>query len=126
MIRLVLGLFTGGSSLPWIIGGIVALVVAFGGWLAYHDHEIWNKAMDSFNQKQEALVEQKKEEFQKKTTEIDANAARIRQAIAESQQQTHETVTNIMKNAEGKGSEPASPYLKSIVKQLNAAYGEKK
>lgn len=126
MIRLVLGLFTGGSSLPWIIGGIVALVVAFGGWLAYHDHQIWNKALDSFNTRQEQVLEEKKQDFEKKTGEINDSAARIRQAIADSQKQTHETVTNIMKNAEGKGDAPASTYLKSIVKQLDSVYGEKK
>ena len=126
MIRLVLGLFTGGSSLPWIIGGIVALVVAFGGWLAYHDHEIWNKAMDTFNQKQEALVEQKKEEFEKKTGQINDTATRIRDAIAAQQKKDGETAVSIIKNTEGRGTEAASPYMKSIVKQLEQAYGEKK
>jgi hypothetical protein len=126
MIRLLLGLFTGGSSIPWIIGGVVAAGITFFGWLAYHDHEVWNKATEDFNAKQDAIVQQQKEEFQKKTTEIEDNAARIRAIIAESQKDNHETLSGIMKNAEGKPSVPASPYLKSIVKQLNEAYGEKK
>lgn len=126
MIRLVLGLFTGGSSLPWIIGGIVALVVAFGGWLAYHDHQIWNKALDSFNTRQEQIVEEKKQEFEKKTSEISDTAARIRDAIAAQQKKDGETAVSIIKNTEGRGTEQASPYMKSIVKQLEQAYGDKK
>jgi flagellar biosynthesis component FlhA len=125
MIRLVLSLFTGASSLPWIIGGIVALVVAFGGWLAYHDHQIWNKAMNAFNEKQEALVEEKKQEFEKKTVEINDTAERIRAAIAEQQKKESSTAANIIKNTEG-GTGQASSYLKSIVKQLEQNYGEKK
>ena len=125
MIRLVLGLFSGASTLPWIIGGIVALVVAFGGWLAYHDHQIWNKAMNAFNEKQEALVEEKKQEFEKKTVEINDTAERIRAAIAEQQKKDSSTAATIIKNTEG-GTGQASPYLKSIVKQLEQNYGEKK
>lgn len=125
MIRLVLGLFSSGASLPWIIGGIVALVVAFGGWLAYHDHQIWNKAMNAFNEKQEALVEEKKQEFEKKTVEINDTAERIRAAIAEQQKKESSTAATIIKNTEG-GTGQASPYLKNIVKQLEQTYGEKK
>lgn len=126
MIRLLLGLFTGGSSIPWIIGGIIAAAAAFFGWLAFHDNEVWNRATSAFNAKQDAIIEQKKEEFQQKTNEIADNAARIRAEIAAAQKDTHETAKDIMKNAEGKGSAPASPYLKSIVKQLGSAYGEGK
>lgn len=112
------------------IGQIITLIVVgsglFFGWLAIHDNEIWKKATDAFNTKQDALVEQKKQEFEQKTGQINENAERIRRAIEASQQQTHETAKEILKNAEGKGSEQASPYLKSIIKQLDAAYGEKK
>jgi len=126
MIRLVLGLFTGGSSLPWMIVGIAAVVSAFFGWLAFHDNNVWNEATDAFNKKQEAIVEQKQEEFRQKTTEIEDNAARIRAIIAESEKKTDTTVEDIVKNAEGNGSSQSSPYLKSIVKQLDRAYGAKK
>lgn len=126
MIRLILGIFTGGSSIPWMIGGILALIIGFSGWLAFHDHEVWNRATQEFNAKQDALIQQQKEEFDKKTSEIEDNAARIRAAIVESKKETHDTVVDIMKNAEGRGSVPSSPYLKSIVKQLNEAYGDKK
>lgn len=126
MIRFIASLFFGGSSIPWIIGGVVAAGVAFFGWLSYHDHEVWSKATAEFNAKQDAIIQQQKEDFDKKTAEIQDNAARIRAVIADSQKQNHDTLAGIMKNAEGKGSAPASPYLKSIVKQLNESYGEKK
>lgn len=126
MIRLILGLFTGGSSIPWIIGGVAAAAIAFFGWLAYHDSEVWNRATNAFNAKQDAIVQQKQEEFKQQTSEIADNAARIRAEIAAAQKENHQTAVGIMKNAEGKGSSPASPYLKSIVKQLSLTYGESK
>jgi len=126
MIKLALRLFAGGSSLPLIIGGVFALIAATGGWLLYHDSKIWNKALESFNQKQEALVEQKNQEFQEKTVVIDNTATRIRDAIAQYEIKTTETSEDIMKNVEGDGAKPASQYLKSLVKQLEAAYGDKK
>ena len=126
MIRLVLGLFTSGSSLPWMIGGIVAAAATFFGWLAFHDNRVWNEATEVFNKKQEVIIQQKQEEFRQKTSEIDENAARIRSIIAESEKQNSSVVEDIAKNAEGKGTGQTSPYLKSIVKQLDRAYGEKK
>ena len=126
MIRFVLALFTGGSSIPWLIGGVVAAGIAFFSWLAIHDHEVWNKATEEFNSKQDAIVQQQKEEFQKKTVEIEDSAARIRAILADQQKDTHDKLVGIMKGAEGKGSSASSAYIKSIVKQLNEAYGEKK
>jgi len=126
MIRFVLALFTGSSSILWLIGGVVAAGIAFFSWLAIHDHEVWNKATEEFNAKQDAIVQQQKQEFEKKSAEIEDSAARIRAVIADSKKDTHETLVDIMHGAEGRASAPSSDYLKSIVKQLNQAYGEKK
>ncbi|CAB5220875.1 hypothetical protein UFOVP247_50 [uncultured Caudovirales phage] len=129
MIRLILGLFAGGSSLPWMIGGAVALIAGFFGWLAIHDHNLWNDATASFNKQQQEIVDKKKEEFNQKTQEIDDTAARIRAAIQQQEQINIDLTNNIEKNAiiENKGgTNPSSPYLKNIIKQLDQNYGMKK
>jgi len=128
MIGLIFRLFTAGSSLPWIIGGIVALIATFFTWLALHDNAVWNRATEAFNQMQQQLVEQKKEEFVEKTEIINDNAARIRETIARREEQMNDISSGIEKQAitEHKGTEQASKYLKNIIYQLNQNYGEKK
>jgi len=128
MIGLIFRLFTAGSSLPWIIGGIVALIATFFTWLALHDNAVWNRATEAFNQMQQQLVEQKKEEFVEKTEIINDNAARIRETIARREEQMNDISSGIEKQAitEHKGTEQASKYLKNIIYQLDQNYGEKK
>ena len=128
MIGLIFRLFTASSSLPWIIGGIVALIATFFTWLALHDNAVWNRATEAFNQMQQQLVEQKKEEFVEKTEIINDNAARIRETIARREEQMNDISSGIEKQAitEHKGTEQASKYLKNIIYQLDQNYGEKK
>lgn len=128
MIGWIFRLFTMGSSLPWMIGGVVALISAFFIWLAIHDNEVWNRATEAFNKMQQELVQKKEEEFVEKTEIINDNAARIRETIARREEQMNDISSGIEKQAitEHKGTEQASKYLKNIIYQLDQNYGEKK
>ncbi len=83
-------LFTAGSSLPWIIGGVMLAVTSGYAWLKIHDYNIWEEATLAFNQAQEQLTQQKQEEFVQKTEVINDNAARIRETIARREDQMNE------------------------------------
>jgi hypothetical protein len=121
-------LFTAGSSLPWIIGGVMLAVTTGYAWLKIHDYNIWEQATLAFNQAQEQLTQQKQEEFVQKTEVINDNAARIRETIARREDQMNEISSGIEKQAitEHKGTEQASKYLKNIIYQLDQNYGAKK
>jgi hypothetical protein len=121
-------LFTAGSSLPWIIGGVMLAVTSGYAWLKIHDYNIWEQATLAFNQAQEQLTQQKQEEFVQKTEVINDNAARIRETIARREDQMNEISSGIEKQAitEHKGTEQASKYLKNIIYQLDQNYGAKK
>jgi len=121
-------LFTAGSSLPWIIGGVMLAVTSGYAWLKIHEYNIWEQATLAFNQAQEQLTQQKQEEFVQKTEVINDNAARIRETIARREDQMNEISSGIEKQAitEHKGTEQASKYLKNIIYQLDQNYGAKK
>lgn len=118
------------------IGIAILLSSTFFGWLAVHDHNLWNEATDKFNLMQQELFNKKEEEFKQKTGEINSNADRIREIIAQQEAAAKKQLEEIEKKADEETkpttptttpvSDDASPYLKSIVKQLDAAYGEKK
>lgn len=118
------------------IGFAILLSGMFFGWLAIHDHNLWNEATDKFNAMQQQVFQQKQEEFQQKTVEIDQNAAKLQEEAAQREAEAKKLLDDIERKAaeetkpitpEAKPvSDDASPYLKSIVKQLDATYGEKK
>jgi len=124
----ILRLFVGGSSLPWIIGGIMLLLASGFTWLKIHDYNVWEEATTAFNQAQEQLTQKKQEEFQQQTNTINENANKIREQAAKRELQLLENNAAIEKQAytEVKSDIPSSPYLKSIVKQLQSTYGVKK
>lgn len=124
----ILRLFVGGSSLPWIIGGIMLLLASGFTWLKIHDYNVWEEATNAFNQAQEQLTQKKQEEFVQKTEVINDNAARIREAIDKHEQDMNDISNGIEKQAitEHKGTEQASKYLKNIIYQLDQNYGAKK
>ena len=128
MIGWVFRLFTAGSSLPWIIGGVMLAITTGYTWLKIHEYNIWEQATLAFNQAQEQLTQQKQEEFVQKTEVINDNAARIRETIARREDQMNEISSGIEKQAitEHKGTEQASKYLKNIIYQLDQNYGAKK
>ena len=128
MIGWVFRLFTAGSSLPWIIGGVMLAITTGYTWLKIHEYNIWEQATLAFNQAQEQLTQQKQEEFVQKTEVINDNAARIRETIARREDQMNEISSGIEKQAitEHNGTEQASKYLKNIIYQLDQNYGAKK
>lgn len=124
------------NKIGQFIGAAILLSGVFFGWLAAHDHNLWNEATNKFNEMQQILLQQKEEEFQKKTGEINTNADRIRAIIAEQEAAAKKQLEEIEKKADEETkpktptsapvSDDAAPYLKSIIKQLDATYGEKK
>jgi hypothetical protein len=125
MIKFIISILTNGSSIPWIIGGVISLVTAFFIWLAIHDNTVWNKAIENFNTMQQEIDEKKKDEYIKDTENINNNASRIRHIISEKEDKINDINNNIEKKAinENNGSDQASPYLKNIIDQLNKNYG---
>ena len=125
-----------GNRIGQIIGIVVLLSGSFFTWLAIHDHNLWNEATEKFNMMQQELFNKKEEEFKQKTDEISSNADRIRAVIAEREAEAKRQLEDIERKAteDTKPTTPevkpvsddASPYLKSIVKQLDQVYGEKK
>jgi hypothetical protein len=118
------------------IGIAILLSTTFFGWLAVHDHNLWNEATEKFNTMQQELFNKKQEEFKQQTVIIDDNANKIADEIKRREEEAKRQLDEIERKAaeETKPSTPeskpvsddASPYLKSIVKQLDATYGEKK
>lgn len=125
-----------GNRIGQIIGIVVLLSGSFFTWLAIHDHNLWNEATEKFNMMQQELFNKKEEEFKEKTETIKTNADRIREIIAQQEADAKKQLDEIEKKADEESkpktpttapvSDDAVPYLKSIVKQLDAAYGEKK
>ena len=126
-----IGMFFG-SRIGIAISAIVIFSGVFFSWLAIHDHNLWNEATDAFNGMQQQLLQKKQEEFQQQTAVIDDNAAKLKEEAAKQEALARKQLEDIEKQAaaETKTDKPASddavPYLKSIVKQLDATYGEKK
>lgn len=109
-----------------LIGGL-ALAAAFFVWLHFHDREIRKQATDEFNKAQMEIVRKSDLEYQQKTIIIDKNAEEIRKVVQEKDAEINELELQIQLNAakEKGGTNPSSDYLKSIVRQLDKAYGEK-
>jgi len=118
------------------IGLAILLSGAFFSWLAIHDSKLWEEATNKFNEMQATLLQQKEEEFKQKTDTINTNADRIKAILAEREAEAKKQLEDIEKKAaeETKPTTPstapvsddASPYLKSIIRQLQNVYGEKK
>lgn len=105
----------------------LAIVAAFFTWLHFHDKEIKRQAVEEFNKAQMEIVRKSDLEYQQKTIIIDKNEEAIRQAIQEKDAEINDLELQIQMNAakEKGGQNPSSDYLKSIVRQLDKAYGEK-
>lgn len=109
-----------------LVGGAL-LVAVFFGWLWMHDAAIRKQATLEFNQKQQEIVRKNEAEIKKKDEIIQQNAEEIRKVIQLKDAELNDLELQINLNAakEKGGNNPSSDYLKSIVKQLNNAYGEK-
>ena len=105
----------------------LAIVAAFFTWLHFHDNEIKRLAVEEFNKAQMEIVRKSDLEYKQKTIIIDKNEEAIRQVIQEKDAEINDLELQIQMNAakEKGGQNPSSDYLKSIVRQLDKAYGEK-
>ena len=121
--------FLFGSRIGMIITAVVVFSGVFFSWLAIHDNAIWNKATDAFNQMQSEVLQKKEEEFKQQTNQIQDNATRIREEIARQLAETAQSTIKIEQQAAAETkntTNESSPYLKSIIRQLDATYGTKK
>lgn len=124
----ILGLLFG-SKIGIIITTVVVGTGAFFTWLAIHDSKVWKEATNKFNQMQQETLAKKEEEFKQQTNQIQDNASRIREEIAKQLAEANQTTSKIEQQAAAETkntTNDSSPYLKSIVKQLDAVYGNKK
>lgn len=115
------------SRIVQAIVAALAVVAAFFAWLHFHDKEIKRIATEEFNKAQMEIVKKSDLEYKQKTIIIDKNEEAIRQVIQEKDAEISDLELQIQMNAakEKGGQNPSSDYLKSIVKQLDKAYGEK-
>lgn len=109
-----------------LVGGAL-LVAVFFGWLWMHDRALMREATYKFNEQQQEIVKKNEEEIKRKEEIIQQNAEEIRKVIQLKDAELNDLELQINQNAakEKGGDNPSSDYLKSIVKQLNNAYGEK-
>jgi|LauGreDrversion4_2_1035121.scaffolds.fasta_scaffold01351_9 hypothetical protein len=109
-----------------LVGGAL-LVAVFFGWLWMHDRALLREATYKFNEQQQEIVRKNEEEIKRKEEIIEKNAEEIRKVIQLKDAELNDLELQINLNAakEKGGDNPSSDYLKSIVKQLNNAYGEK-
>lgn len=109
-----------------LVGGAL-LVAVFFGWLWMHDRALMREATYKFNEQQQEIVKKNEEEIKRKEEIIQQNAEEIRKVIQLKDAELNDLELQINLNAakEKGGDNPSSDYLKSIVKQLNNAYGEK-
>ena len=124
----ILGLLFG-SKIGIIITTVVVGTGAFFTWLAVHDSNVWKEATNKFNQMQQETLAKKEEEFKQQTGQIQDNASRIREEIAKQLAESNQTTAKIEQQAAAESknvTNQSSPYLKSIIKQLDAVYGNKK
>jgi hypothetical protein len=119
-----------GSKIGIIITTVVVGAGAFFSWLVIHDINVKNAATEEYNRQQAEIVQKKEEEFKQQTTQINDNAARIRDILAKQEELTGKTTAAIEQKAaadsKSAGVEQSSKYLKSIVQQLDSNYGQKK
>lgn len=115
------------SRIVQVLVGGLALAAAFFVWLKIHDREIRRQAIDEFNKAQMEIVRKSDLEFQQKTIIIDKNAEEIRKIVQQKDAEINDLELQIQLNAakEKGGTNPSSDHLKSIVRQLDKAYGEK-
>jgi len=118
-----------GSKIGLIITAVTLGIGAFFTWLAVHDSKVWKEATNKFNQMQQETLAKKEEEFKQQTTQIEDNASRIREEIARQLAETAQSTNKIEQQAAAETkntTNESSPYLKSIIRQLDTTYGTKK
>ena len=115
------------SRIVQALVGAAVLAAAFFVWLTMHDAAIRKQATLEFNQKQQEIVRALEAEMKKKEEAIQKSAEEIRKIIQLKDAELNDLELQINQNAskEKGGDTPSSDYLKSIVRQLNNAYGEK-
>lgn len=115
------------SRIVQAIIAALAIVAAFFAWLHFHDKEIRRLAVEEFNKAQMEIVRKSDLEYKQKTIIIDKNEEEIRKVVQEKDAEINDLELQIQLNAakEKGGTNPSSDYLKSIVRQLDKAYGEK-
>lgn len=109
-----------------LVGGAL-LVAVFFGWLVMHDRSIRKEATLEFNRQQAELVKKNEEELKRKDELIRQNEEEIRKIIQlkDAELNDLELQINQIASKEKGADNQSSDYLKSIVRQLNNAYGEK-
>jgi Tfp pilus assembly protein FimV len=127
MFGLLFNVMGGFGKLPMIIGGIMLVSASFWTWLAVHDHNLRNEVIAEFNEAQEKLLAEKKEEFDRQVKELQDKSENMRKLIETKNTELETLVTEIERGMTSKdGKNAASPYLKEIVGKMQKSFGEKK
>ena len=109
-----------------LVGGAL-LVAVFFGWLVMHDRAIKREATLEFNRLQAELVKKNEAELRAKEEIIKQNEEDIRKILQlkDAEISDLELQINQIASKEKGADDPSSDYLKSIVRQLDNAYGVK-
>lgn len=104
-------------------------VVAFGSfqtWLYLHDRAVTKAALEQYNKQQEELYNKKVEEFNAKVEQLKKETEALIQKQKEDTKNIISEISDVKKRAAASGEpEPATPYLKIVVEDLNQKYGVK-
>ena len=120
-------LIDGIGRIPLIIAAIGMLILSFFGWLAIHDHNIREEVIAEFNQKQEELLREKQEEFQKQINELNQINLDLMSKSKEKEIDLERKAVTIEKEIVAKDKSSVAPdYYKELFNKMQKSFGENK
>jgi predicted metal-dependent hydrolase len=115
------------GRIPLMIAALGMLILSFFGWLAIHDHNLREEIIAEFNQKQEELLREKQEEFQKQINELNQINLDLMSKSKEKEIVIEREVITIEKEIASKDKGNAAPdYYKELFKKMQKSFGENK
>ena len=115
------------GRIPLMIAALGMLILSFFGWLAIHDHNLREEIIAEFNQKQEELLREKQEEFQKQINELNQINIELMSKSKEKEIVIEREVITIEKEIAAKDKGNAAPdYYKELFNKMQKSFGENK
>jgi predicted metal-dependent hydrolase len=115
------------GRIPLMIAALGMLILSFFGWLAIHDHNLREEIIAEFNQKQEELLREKQEEFQKQINELNQINIDLMSKSKEKEIVIEREVITIEKEIAAKDKGNAAPdYYKELFNKMQKSFGENK
>ena len=113
---------------PAIIGAVLFAILAFWGWLAIRDYNTEQRALAEFNKKQLEQIVAQQNKYIKQLEQISDMQRELSKSLQAKNDELNTKIDSIQKELEVKApgaQNPASPYLKETINQLNKTFGPK-